>query len=268
MKPLITIRRTETALRECLPLRDMTDCLLQAYDCVARRAYQKFLSRGGQPGGELHDWLDAERELLGNLPVNLVDGGEALSALASLPGLSSEQVDVGIDPRWLVILGQHNAMDESVDQSEGNTDFDQVAAWVSTIHRDARTLRIPCRGARSPGSSTTRQSPPSLPPQLSANSDLAVVADGPDENSEHNSSKSQSAAGNEGGLEPSQPSGAPAAWQGSSAEYGPEPGQGNAASQLICVLELPAEIDPSRCAAVLANGLLAIRMPKRKSSAH
>ena len=109
MKPFITIRRIGTEQRECLPLRDMTDCLLQAYDCVARRAYQKFVSRGAHPGGELEDWLNAERELLGNLPVNLEDGGESLSALASLPGLSSEEVNVGIDPRWLVILGHHQA---------------------------------------------------------------------------------------------------------------------------------------------------------------
>jgi hypothetical protein len=34
-------------------------------DEVARRAYLKYLSRGGQSGGALEDWLAAERELLG-----------------------------------------------------------------------------------------------------------------------------------------------------------------------------------------------------------
>lgn len=30
---------------------------------IAARAYEKYLARGGQPGRELDDWLEAEREL-------------------------------------------------------------------------------------------------------------------------------------------------------------------------------------------------------------
>jgi Protein of unknown function (DUF2934) len=30
---------------------------------IRRRAYEIYLERGGQPGGELDDWLQAEREL-------------------------------------------------------------------------------------------------------------------------------------------------------------------------------------------------------------
>jgi hypothetical protein len=31
---------------------------------IARRAYDLFIARGGQPGHELDDWLQAESELL------------------------------------------------------------------------------------------------------------------------------------------------------------------------------------------------------------
>jgi hypothetical protein len=34
-------------------------------DIVARRAYELFLSRGGEHGHDLDDWFSAERELLG-----------------------------------------------------------------------------------------------------------------------------------------------------------------------------------------------------------
>lgn len=34
------------------------------------------------------------------------------------------------------------------------------------------------------------------------------------------------------------------------------------ASRLFCIMELPAEVDPARCTAILSNGLLGIRMPK------
>jgi len=30
---------------------------------IARRAYELYLERGGQPGRELEDWLQAEREV-------------------------------------------------------------------------------------------------------------------------------------------------------------------------------------------------------------
>lgn len=33
---------------------------------VARRAYELFLERGGDHGGDLDDWLQAERELKGS----------------------------------------------------------------------------------------------------------------------------------------------------------------------------------------------------------
>jgi hypothetical protein len=31
---------------------------------VARRAYELFLARGAQHGADLHDWLEAERQLM------------------------------------------------------------------------------------------------------------------------------------------------------------------------------------------------------------
>ena len=34
------------------------------HEAVARRAYEIFLRRGGAPGRDLEDWLQAERELL------------------------------------------------------------------------------------------------------------------------------------------------------------------------------------------------------------
>ena len=32
---------------------------------IAQRAYEIFLARGGEPGHDLNDWLQAESELLG-----------------------------------------------------------------------------------------------------------------------------------------------------------------------------------------------------------
>jgi HSP20 family molecular chaperone IbpA len=94
-------------LRECLPLRDPTECLLDAYDCIARRAYEHFLELGSRPGGEVEDWLIAERELLLHFPVNIHEANGFVYALASVPGTTAAQLTVGVESSWLVILARH-----------------------------------------------------------------------------------------------------------------------------------------------------------------
>jgi hypothetical protein len=37
------------------------------YGDVARRAYELFLARGAQHGCDVDDWLEAERQLMGNI---------------------------------------------------------------------------------------------------------------------------------------------------------------------------------------------------------
>jgi HSP20 family molecular chaperone IbpA len=175
--------------RECLPVRDLTDCLLQAYDQVAHRAYEIFVGRGEKPGGELEDWLIAERELLSDLELDFEESGGFVRALGSVPGFTGEEISIGIEPYWLLVLARHETGDDSesvemrpdpmAPRDDGS--FDPVVDTTPLLDGDAR-----------------RDTPPAHTPL-----------------------------------------------------------------QMFCVLELPAEVDPSRSIAVLANGLLGIRMPKK-----
>lgn len=90
--------------RECVVLADPTDCLLDAYDCVAQRAYENFLASGPRPGGELEDWLNAERQLLLNFPIDIQESPNFIYALASVPGATAARISIGIESRWMVIL--------------------------------------------------------------------------------------------------------------------------------------------------------------------
>jgi hypothetical protein len=38
-----------------------------AHEEIRVRAYEIYIERGGQPGGEMDDWLQAERELEGSM---------------------------------------------------------------------------------------------------------------------------------------------------------------------------------------------------------
>jgi hypothetical protein len=47
------------------PLDSGVASTLPNEDDIRRRAYQRYLERGGAPGSDFDDWLEAERELKG-----------------------------------------------------------------------------------------------------------------------------------------------------------------------------------------------------------
>ncbi len=87
-------------LREYLALHDLTACLLEAYDCVTRRAHEKYIERGSSPGKEIDDWLAAQKELLPSLPTNVKESGDFVYALASVPGATVSEIAVGVESHF------------------------------------------------------------------------------------------------------------------------------------------------------------------------
>ena len=105
--------RTPRPQQRQVALRELTDCLLDAYDFVSRRAYEKFQGRGGanfaESGALRDDWLHAESEIVGRLDVQIENAADYVSALATLPGYTAAEVEIGIESRWLVILGSRKS---------------------------------------------------------------------------------------------------------------------------------------------------------------
>jgi len=95
---------TAGPLPEYVGLRDLGDCLLEAYDSVARRAHERFLERGAQAGGELEDWLAAERELLRMLSVHIKETDTVVYALACVPSHNGAGLSIGVEASWLAIV--------------------------------------------------------------------------------------------------------------------------------------------------------------------
>lgn len=186
-------------LREHVRLSDLTDCLLSAYDGVARLAYEKFRLRGeDSAGNELADWLDAESELLGQMEVNIVESGNFVNVLASVPGYKSGQISLGLEPRWMLIFGCGTS-DDHVDMPSLVHAFDSLHG---PPHIDAESLAVMCAHAARE-QSFSREENRDRPP-----------------------------------------------------------------AHLFCICELPAEVDPATCTAILSNGLLGIRIAKVRTVAH
>jgi len=72
---------------------------------IARRAFQLFEQRGRENGHDLEDWLQAEGELLGSVPVKIIKNNNALQILAQVPGFTSSEVSFNLENNTLTIQG-------------------------------------------------------------------------------------------------------------------------------------------------------------------
>jgi hypothetical protein len=95
--------RRSPSTREQLPLRSLPDCLLAVYDEVSRRAFERFVTRGSNPGNEIGDWRAAENDLFSTVDVDFEDSQDILYALASVEQCAGTQVEIAIEDRWLLI---------------------------------------------------------------------------------------------------------------------------------------------------------------------
>lgn len=202
-------------------LRELTDCLLDAYDFVSRRAYENFQGRGGTNVAEsaaLHaEWLRAESEIVSGLDVQIENAADYVSALATLSGYTAAEVEIGIESRWLVILGSR--------KSESRDIREECEELAGASPRGSATPRATENQKESRGRQQMeylREPVTDVYVQPRAENDCAVSG-------------------------------------GDARESLPR--------QIFSVIELPAEVDPSRSRAVMASGLLGVRMPKKNSRA-
>lgn len=170
---------------ESVALRDLSECLLEAYDAVACRADELLQERGDTPGDELEDWRRAEEDVLQNIPIDVQESDLAITALASVPGHSAGEIELGIDSRWIVVLGRR-ARSQVCAESAGREDASKDRAGGSIFARNFGPYvdKCPPRGP-APGDepdylqavSVERQHPREIARQVFAVAQLPAVVD-------------------------------------------------------------------------------------------
>jgi HSP20 family protein len=75
-------------------------------ESVALRAFEIFRGRGRADGHDLEDWLQAEAELLHGTHLHVTESNDAIVVRAEVPGFSDRELEVGVEPRRLVITGK------------------------------------------------------------------------------------------------------------------------------------------------------------------
>jgi HSP20 family molecular chaperone IbpA len=82
------------------------------FNGISRRAYEIFESSGYDFGRDLENWLQAERELLHPVPVNITETDSVIELKAEVPGFDEKEIEIGLEPRRLTISGKHEATKE------------------------------------------------------------------------------------------------------------------------------------------------------------
>ena len=94
------------------------DQIDETLNALTRRAYEIFNGNGRVFGGELDNWIQAERELLHSVSLNIVETDESFAVKAEVPGFAEKELEIGVEPRRVTITGQRESTKE---QKKGKT---------------------------------------------------------------------------------------------------------------------------------------------------
>ena len=104
---------------------EVAERIQHVYDSIARRAFEIFDSNGRWLGRELEDWFRAESELLHPVHLEIVESDNSLTVRAEVPGFSTKELEIHVEPRKLTIAGKHEAQEES---KKGKTIYSERCA--------------------------------------------------------------------------------------------------------------------------------------------
>ncbi len=107
------------------PTGDVFDRIQQVYGEIARRAFEIFDNNGRWFGNDLEDWFRAESELLHPVHLEIAESDDNLSVRAEVPGFSTKELEINVEPRRLTIAGKHEAQEEN---KKGKTIYSERCA--------------------------------------------------------------------------------------------------------------------------------------------
>ncbi len=85
---------------------------------IARRAYELFASSGFTDGHDLEDWLLAESELFGRMPVEVTQTGKEVMVKVGVPGFAEKDIEIRTEPRRLLISAIREEKSENKKKGE------------------------------------------------------------------------------------------------------------------------------------------------------
>ena len=102
---------------------------------ITQRAFEYFLSRGGDFGKEFEDWFRAEAEILLPVKIEITEADKMINVLAIVPGFKPEEIEISVKDNVLILSGETKKEEKKEDT---NTIYNE---WRS--NRFFRQLTLP-----------------------------------------------------------------------------------------------------------------------------
>jgi HSP20 family molecular chaperone IbpA len=91
---------------EVLPGDPVCKMAEEVHQMIAQRAYELFCLSGCTHGHDIHDWLQAEREVLTPMPIEVYETADEITVRAEVPGFLPKEIALGVEPGRLYISAQ------------------------------------------------------------------------------------------------------------------------------------------------------------------
>ncbi|PYU66824.1 MAG: hypothetical protein DMG49_20840 [Acidobacteria bacterium] len=119
------------------------DQIQDTFNAISRRAYEIFEGNGRAFGRDVEDWFQAERELVHPVHVSIEESDDSLAVKAEVPGFSEKELEIGLEPRRLTIIGKRETKKE---EKKGKTVFaeccsDQILRIIN-LPADVQTDKV------------------------------------------------------------------------------------------------------------------------------
>jgi len=95
---------------------------------IARRAYELFASSGFTDGHDMEDWLLAESELFGRMPVEITQTDKEVMVKVGVPGFAEKDIEIRTEPRRLLISAVRE--EKSENKKKGETVYSESSDQV------------------------------------------------------------------------------------------------------------------------------------------
>jgi HSP20 family molecular chaperone IbpA len=79
------------------------------FDAIQKRAFEMFEERGRGPGGEINDWLQAERDLFFVPAAEFAETDQGVTLKLAMPGFEGRNIDVMAGPNEIVVWAKSEA---------------------------------------------------------------------------------------------------------------------------------------------------------------
>lgn len=104
-------------------LAPMLEGIKATYDKIRKRAFELFERRGGVPGFDLEDWLQAEHDLFWVPQAELTENEAEFKLKVGVPGFEPKDLDITAQPYEILIQGRTEKTEEKTEKGIAYSEF-------------------------------------------------------------------------------------------------------------------------------------------------